>query len=423
MKRYLCILLLFPMIIIGQTGNFIKSTTYKHASSATIANPTPTQASQNITYFDGLGRPIQKIANAQSPLGKDIIVPIEYDAFGRQEKDYLPYVSTTASSLDYKTTALTDVGTFYNVPGYENTTNPFSKKEFEASPLNRVLKQAAPGEDWKLGNGHEIRFDYQTNTIADKVRRFGVSFIAGNTENPYLEDKGIYTPSELYKTITKDENWLSYQFYPNDHTVHEFKDKEGRIVLKRTFDANKWHDTYYVYDDYGNLTYVLPPKTNTYSNIGQQFKNQQIFLDSYVDGINFFTNDLYYTEISMFESTGKLECYLYAENVFEDYLRSGKIADLNFTPPLPDMVLGDIMMNTSKEVMVVAGTAYIRDGDLYFDSTGTSVNADRGSNATYAHFSIDLSDYQNGFTVPFLERETFNDLIYQYKYDKRNRII
>ena len=427
MKNFtLLVFVLFPVFLLSQTvtQNYIKTTTYKVESTTSITAPTTLQANQNITYFDGLGRPVQQVAHQQSGTGKDIVTPIEYDAFGRQVKDYLPYVPTAAASLDYKTTALTEVGTFYNTATYENTTNPFSQKEFEASPLNRVLKQAAPGEDWKLGNGHEIRFDYQTNTDTDKVRRFGVSFIAGNTENPYLEDQGVYDPSQLYKTVTKDENWqvnqAYYPFYLDDHTTQEFKDKEGHIVLKRTFDANKWHDTYYVYDDYGNLTYVLPPKTATYSNLGQQFQNQEIFLDSSND-VNFFTYDTYYTEIDMYESNGKLECSLYAENVFDDPLKDGKIADLNFNVDLPNMLLGDIMMYNIKEELAVAGTAYIRNGDLYFDSTGINVFTDRGTNTLHAHFSINLGDYQNNFTVPSLERETFNDLIYQYRYDKRNR--
>nr|WP_315244346.1 DUF6443 domain-containing protein [uncultured Flavobacterium sp.] len=425
MKNFtLLVFVLFPVLLLSQsqTENYIKTTTYKVESTTSITTPTALQASQNITYFDGLGRPVQQVAHQQSSTGKDIVTPIEYDAFGRQAKDYLPYVPTVAASLDYKTTALTEVGTFYNTAKYENTTNPFSQKEFEASPLNRVLKQAAPGEDWKLGNGHEIRFDYQTNTDTDKVRRFGVSFIAGNTENPYLEDEGIYDSSQLYKTITKDENWTLNQAYPDDHTTQEFKDKEGRIVLKRTFDANKWHDTYYVYDDFGNLTYVLPPKTTTYSNIGQQFQNQEIYLDNYTDGANFFINDGYFSEISMYESNGKLECYFYAEYFFEEILKSGKIADLNFTPALPNMILGDIMMYNLKGEPIVAGTAYIRDGDLYFDSTGSIVYTN-ASNYSQTHFSIDLADYQNNFTIPFLDRQTFNDLIYQYRYDNRNRLV
>ncbi|WP_223270787.1 RHS repeat-associated core domain-containing protein [Subsaximicrobium wynnwilliamsii] len=56
-------------------------------------------------------------------------------------------------------------------------------------------------------------------------------------------------------TITKDENWVS----GTDHTTEEFKDKQGRVILKRAYNDGA-HDTYYVYDVHGNLTYVLPPK-------------------------------------------------------------------------------------------------------------------------------------------------------------------
>ena len=45
-------------------------------------------------------------------------------------------------------------------------------------------------------------------------------------------------------------------------STREFKNKEGQIVLKRTYDAGNKRDTYYVYDLYGNLTYVIPPKAD-----------------------------------------------------------------------------------------------------------------------------------------------------------------
>ena len=55
----------------------------------------------------------------------------------------------------------------------------------------------------------------------------------------------------------------------NDHTIKEYKDKLGRVILKRTYDQNIPHDTYYVYDDFGNLTYVIPPKVNTADGVDQ----------------------------------------------------------------------------------------------------------------------------------------------------------
>jgi len=40
---------------------------------------------------------------------------------------------------------------------------------------------------------------------------------------------------------------------------YEFKDKLGQVILTRQINNNQNHDTYYVYDDFGNLCYVLPP--------------------------------------------------------------------------------------------------------------------------------------------------------------------
>ena len=250
MKKILSIILMIPFLALAQTQteNYIKTTAYKGAGA--------TLPVVQVSYFDGLGRPIQQVAHAQSGTGKDIVTHIEYDAFGRQVKDFLPYVNT-APSLNYNTSANTEVGTYYNNVNYDNTLNPFSQKEFEASPLNRVLKQAAPGNDWKLGSGHEIKMDYQTN-IAGEVKYHNVT-------TTWIASKGLYDiniaqttnydANQLYKTITKDENWTTGK----NNTTEEFKNKEGQIVLKRTYNATIPHETYYVYDIYGNLAYVIPP--------------------------------------------------------------------------------------------------------------------------------------------------------------------
>ncbi|WP_282787598.1 DUF6443 domain-containing protein [Flavobacterium croceum] len=243
-----------------QSENYIKTTTYKAPTTSSLSTPTTAQAVQQITYYDGLGRPIQTIAGRQSNTGKDIVTPIEYDAFGRQAKEYLPY-TTTSATLAYNAYATTDVQNYTLYTGQ----TPYSEKLFEASPLNRVLKQAAPGTVWNLGSGHEIKLDYQTNTSIDTVKRFNVTTTWNTTNKVYdinIIENGTYADYQLYKTITKDENWT----LGNNNTVQEFKDKEGRIVLKRTFNNNTAYNTYYVYDDYGNLTYVLPPLFTTISS-------------------------------------------------------------------------------------------------------------------------------------------------------------
>ena len=249
--------------------NYIITKAYKVASTTAIASPTPVQATVAITYYDGLGRPIQQIANQQSNTGKDIVTHMEYDTFGRQTKEYLPFVGTNRN-MTYDSSAQNNVLAFYNTPNYENTANAFSEKVLEASPLNRVLKQAAPGTDWALGQGHEIKLDYQTN-IASEVKFFKATTTWNATTGVYdttLDNASgtiFYEPNQLYKNLTFDENTIATPTETNGSTV-EFKNKEGKVVLKRTYATTgsvetsmEKHDTYYVYDIYGNLTYVIPP--------------------------------------------------------------------------------------------------------------------------------------------------------------------
>lgn len=280
MKKILSLLVLLPIMVVGQTENYIKNTTYKIPTATSIATPTTTQANQNITYFDGLGRPIQQIAYQQSESGKDIVTPIEYDGFGRQTKDYLPYVPNAAASLNYKSSALMDV---LNFPQYSGQ-NPFSEKLLEFSPLNRVLKQAAPGTDWALNSGHEIKLDYQTNTTADAVKLFAVTaywdVAKGLYDIPASLTPADYLEFQLYKTITFDENTVAAPSESNGSTI-EFKDKEGRVVLKRNYESGVKHDTYYVYDQYGNLTFVMPPLVNATTTISNTILNDLCYQYKY----------------------------------------------------------------------------------------------------------------------------------------------
>jgi len=264
------LLVLVPIMAKGQTQseNYIKSVTYKTANTVKITSPSISQAAQSVTYFDGLGRPVQKTDWQQSKSGKDIVTHMEYDIFGRQAEEYLPYKAET-STMAFDASAKIKVLSYYGSPNsalngspsQEATGFPFSRKELEDSPISRVLKQASPGNAWRSGEGHEIKMDYQAN-IAGEVRFFNAATVLNTASGLYdisLTDDGYYAASQLYKTIIYDENTAALPSEASGSTV-EFKDKQGRLVLKRAYDAGVKHDTYYVYDIYGNLTYVIPPK-------------------------------------------------------------------------------------------------------------------------------------------------------------------
>ncbi|SHF75305.1 DUF6443 domain-containing protein [Flavobacterium defluvii] len=263
----------------SQDQNYVITKTYKQASQTVYTALDANKAKVDITYFDGLGRPIQKNGNQQSNTGKDIITPIEYDIYGRQIKEYLPYKSE-GYNMAFETAAVSNLTSYYGTPNstkngnpaLEATNYPYSEKSLENSPLNRVSKQAAPGNDWRLGLGHEIKIDYLANAASD-VKSFNAITTWNSTLGLYDISLGnaaanvFYDANQLTKTVTYDENTAAAPTELNGATV-EFKNKLGQVILKRTYGkvgtgtTNEKHDTYYVYDQYGNLTYVIPPKAD-----------------------------------------------------------------------------------------------------------------------------------------------------------------
>lgn len=243
---------LLPVLGRSQSHNFVRTTKYKVPTQISIPSPLPNQAIQNITYNDGLGRPIQQTVAAQSASGKSIITPIEYDESGRRSKEYLSYPSQS-SGLNFEPNALTDI---VNYSEYQGRI-PYSQKLFEKSPIGRVLKQAAPGIEWSMDTGKEIKKDYGANTTSDGVKLYRATSILNIATGAYDVSftSSTYPEGQLWKDIIKDENWTS----GFNNSSETYKDKHGKLILKRRYENGEKYDTYYVYDQYDNLSYVFPP--------------------------------------------------------------------------------------------------------------------------------------------------------------------
>ncbi|WP_162347415.1 DUF6443 domain-containing protein [Pontibacter fetidus] len=228
---------------------------------------------QNVTYLDGLGREVQTIITQGSPLGKDLVQPFAYDVYGRKEKSYLPYAANDGNGF-FKSNAIvkdnsyikSDQYTFYQatkaIAGkHSQDEAPFAQTIFNASPLNHVVKQGAPGIAWQpietvtsQSIDHSIKTLYRTN-LAGEVRVWDFDF---NSKN--IESKGFYAPNTLYVTETRDEA---------DAVAIEYKDFDERLVLKKvqvsgegtnTTGESDFLLTYYVYDDFDNLRLVIQPE-------------------------------------------------------------------------------------------------------------------------------------------------------------------
>lgn len=207
-------------------------------------------AYKETTYYDGLGRPMQIVNIDASANGGDIITPIAYDALGRQHRDYLPFPNNNTSVNLYRPDAF-DLQSSYHSSTYNGDTYGYAEKQYEASPLNRVLKQSNPGSPWRMGSGREFEFIEKTNAANEAVRIWTVD------ANGLPVSPGEYAEGSLWRK----ESWNE-----NEQRVVEYFDKLDRLILKKvqlatpSTDHTGWLCTYNVYDDFGRLSVVIPPQ-------------------------------------------------------------------------------------------------------------------------------------------------------------------
>lgn len=223
----------------------------------------PEQRQQQVTYQDGLGRTIQRVQVQASPTQQDLITLITYDVLGRTPVSYLPYVGGNAGA--YQATPLPAQAGVYQIMGdrIANDASPWAVTEFEASPLQHIVRQGASISAWQPGVGpaatstdHTVKYVYRTN-VAREVRRWERGTTARAVFSPTY-----YAPGQLAVTEVRDEQ---------GRVTVEYQGKVGHVVLRKTQLANaitSAQDTtgflraQYVYDAWDHLRLVIQPEGN-----------------------------------------------------------------------------------------------------------------------------------------------------------------
>ena len=201
-----------------------------------------------VEYFDGLGRPFQTVLKKVTASSSNLVTLQEYDVAGRAANSWLPIVSSAeyVAPASFKSSA----------PGnYGNDSRPYGQPVYEASPLNRTVKEYGPGAAWH--GGHSVNTDYLVNSTANaqlNCINYSVSSAGALTSN------GSYASGQLSVVKTTDEDL---------NVSYTFTDKMGHVVLSRQMKGSETHDTYYVYDDKGNLCFVLQPMYQSSANLDQ----------------------------------------------------------------------------------------------------------------------------------------------------------
>lgn len=238
------------------TINYVRCWEPKKAETdvAVVPGLPVSDVKQTTNYVDGLGRIIQTVIKKGTPAGNDLVTCKTLDKFGREIQQYLPYPDPGTDG-NFKFNPFLNQQKYYSDPLLNNNQyigeNIFyGLTELEASPLARPILSMPPGNSW-AGNNKGISSVYSINTIDDDVR-IAETLVGGN-----IKYEHSYSPGSLFKNIITDEN---------GSLVVEFKDKEGKVILKKVQSADNpntydgWLCTSYVYDSYGNLVFVIQPR-------------------------------------------------------------------------------------------------------------------------------------------------------------------
>lgn len=261
MKR---IYLLYLLLLLQATAGYAQDSSQNYILTRTMLKSDTKSYLNKVVYYDGIGRPFQTVSKAienTSKKGVSLATLQEYDTSGRETKAWLPVVITS----DY----LAPTSFKSSAPGsYANDSRPYQEAVYETSPQNRIVKQYGAGADWY--SGHPVATEFMGNNTTAQLRctRYKV------TSAGALEASGDYANGTLNVTRATDED---------GNVSYTFVDKIDRKLLERRINGSEILDTYYVYDNYGNLCYVLPPAIN--GNISTDNLNLYAYQYSY-DGFN-----------------------------------------------------------------------------------------------------------------------------------------
>ena len=223
MKRLITFLILLVVACLLKA----QVSTENYIRTRRMTNEAGTSYMDRIDYYDALGRPFQQVWKATqngTAVNKNRATLQEYDLSSRLTHSWLP--AYAGSSAYVAPSSFKD-----NAPeSRNNDSRPYTQAVYEASPLNRPIRQYGAGAAWYSGN-HSNRSAYQTNVatagnvLACKRYTTNGTSLNGGT--------GYYPANTLTVLQSTDED---------GHVSYTFTDRLGRTVLN-TRPRPTWRNT------------------------------------------------------------------------------------------------------------------------------------------------------------------------------------
>ncbi len=243
-KLYTIILLLLALCL--PTGAYGQNQYVNYVRTKTMTAANGSAFLDQIDYIGSDGKKYHTVYKGITPSGKNLLTFRVYDPKGLEVKSYLPNEMADDISNSYLFGAH---GSNY----HGGDTRHFHQTVYESSAVGRVTAEYGPGQDWA---NNPIRYDYGTNTVNGVLSL--IRYTVGS--NYTLTANGTVPAGTLNVTKVTDED---------GHEAYSFTDQLGRTLLERRLNGSEQLDTYYVYDSYGRLCYVLQPMYQSEANLSK----------------------------------------------------------------------------------------------------------------------------------------------------------
>ncbi len=211
--------------------------------SRTIAGP----CGMVTNYANGFGETIETISRVQGTGAHDI-VSINDLRNSLNSFSFSPYV--TAPSSQFQASAFVDQRAYFSAAYPDEGGRSYNETLVSYPGGVPTTESFAPGASF-TGQGNGTKVTAIFNTAIDAIVIYNVS-PTGIVSTP---TPSTYAPNQLSVKVTQT---------PHNGETHEFADKNGRIICKKTqtnaSGAAHWQTTYYLYNDMGELVHILTPK-------------------------------------------------------------------------------------------------------------------------------------------------------------------
>ena len=222
------------------------------------------RAQITITHINVIGQNIQTTQRAASPTGEDIVTYSEYEQDTRTIRTWLPVVSEGKNILSLESIQALATAQY-------NDGHPYASTQKEISKRGRTESTTLPGDVYQ---DHASSIEYNVNTL-------GIPHLVVNENGFYVQ--GEYPVGSLRVITTIDADGKKQTKMLDMY--------ENAIVVRIGNDL----DTYYIYDDWGHLRYILPPAiTSQLTNNNSYNDNDDLIRNyAYVYRYDKYGNQIY----------------------------------------------------------------------------------------------------------------------------------